>query len=296
MKKSKITLIWDIENISVKYIDEIFSKLDVEPDVMYAISKNNVNLKNKNILLEYNIKLIQSSRIADEFIKDIFKITSENTNHYIIISNDSDFCEFSKVAVDKGKNITWILKENQKKAVLMKNNITYNNIKYIIINSDFTIKKKSKNYKSKINKNLNITKSSGKSIKLSLDKLEELSNIKSAFIETENKKIDIIKEKIIETVKHYYSRFFDGVCEACAEETSVKNTGLILCSYCERKFVYNYSCRDDLGHKEKCNLFLDDIKRELQSGSISYSVEEMSVNLLQKELNAIKLPKKYYDL
>ena len=114
----KATLIWDLENISIKYIDIILNKLRVyEKCNKLAISKANIKDSSKKKLNDNNIRFIQCNQIADKFILDTLKITSETTSEYIIITSDSDFCEISKELSFTGKKITWFLNEKQKKRI-----------------------------------------------------------------------------------------------------------------------------------------------------------------------------------
>lgn len=295
----KATLIWDLENISIKYIDIILNRLSIyEKCNKLAISKANIKDSSKKKLNDNNIRFIQCNQIADKFILDTLKITSETTSEYIIITSDSDFCEISKELSFKGKKITWFLSEKQKKRIIMKNDITDSNIKYIVLENKFKkIKVKNKRIKS------NLTKPAvGKKSKFSLEYLEELKdNFNPEVVDPEyqnrinfyskynyekvlEKREIHIKELIQKTVKNFFDKYKDGVCDFCGAVTQVKSAGMDFCQCCEEKFVldcYNYK---ELTHEERLNLFFDKTGKELKESGIIY-YDNLTTDLLQKELD-----------
>lgn len=129
----KTILIWDLDNLSTKNkIEEVYSKLLFQPTAAYGVSKKS-NMKITKILKlkSYGIDFIKIEKRSD--IEIFLKGTLDQTDNYIIISSDSMFCEFTKIATEQNKQIQQFLISTKQKRTLFKNDLTANNVKYFFL-------------------------------------------------------------------------------------------------------------------------------------------------------------------
>lgn len=129
----KTILIWDLDNLSTKNkIEEVYSKLLFQPTAAYGVSKKS-NMKITKILKlkSYGIDFIKIGKRSD--IENLLKGTLDQTDNYIIISSDSMFCEFTKIATEQNKQIQQFLISTKQKRTLFKNDLTANNVKYFFL-------------------------------------------------------------------------------------------------------------------------------------------------------------------
>lgn len=163
-------LIWDIENISYKYYNEVLNKLNYKPGKFFVVSKRILG-KNENKFIETNnLKYINSkNKLADEYIFNIMKITKENTKELSIVSSDSDFVQYINKHITEYNKINLIIEENNSKRILMLSDITNKKINYILLSNENKINKKSNNLKKKKRKKKTVSKNINKIEKNQID-------------------------------------------------------------------------------------------------------------------------------
>ena len=121
-------LVWDLENISFKNLEVIKSKAAYSPEKLYVVTKQRISAKKRVKIEEEGFKILDLHKnISDQKIIDVMKLYSLYPN-MILISSDSDFVNSVKVYVQKNK-LQWIMKDSNKKRILMKMDISNKNLK-----------------------------------------------------------------------------------------------------------------------------------------------------------------------
>jgi len=134
IESSKVVTVWDLENISAKYAKKVFKNLEETSKEFYIVKCKPLSKREVKILFPYilyhKIKIITDHNDSDEVIKKILLNKSQNDrfNKFNIISSDSDFVYCSKQVLKAGKKVNFILKNDQKKRVMMLSKISDPNI------------------------------------------------------------------------------------------------------------------------------------------------------------------------
>ena len=136
-------LLWDIENISYKRLDEIEKKIDSQYDKKYIISKIQFNSVILKKLIEHNYIALSALKDADSsIINEIQKISNDGS--ITIISNDSDFVSSIKKSLKKHIKVKWIVEDNNKKRILMKSDLSFENLSFEILKNTKNISNNTK--------------------------------------------------------------------------------------------------------------------------------------------------------
>lgn len=292
----KTLLVWDIENVPVKRIEEIFAKIKHKPTVAFAVSKIPVSDKALRKLTSFKIQHIKTETIADIKIKELLEEGIGVYDNFIIISSDTDFCSFSKM-VDASK-IQWILNPHNAMGVLKKNNIT--KVKHTML-TGYVSKKRAcvqntpKVVKTALDERLeiiadiyNIDIKYLKFVKSyeKLFKFKKIGEAESNEIKKQKEKMDFILKQIIHRISHFQNKRSIGVCSCCGATGSV--TSGKWCDKCEGKYVVEFG-KKSIKKEDRIPLFLEKIAQEKASGGIIFP----EIDLLKKELEAeIHFPKK----
>jgi len=130
-KEKKNLIVWDIENISYKEIDNILKKICSVGTIycvsVYPLSKNITDKLFAYILL-YGIKVVVGHEDSDEKIKELIKSNYKKFKSITIISSDTDFVPTIKRVLKRDKRVYVIAKDKQKKGMLMRLNIDHKNL------------------------------------------------------------------------------------------------------------------------------------------------------------------------
>ena len=127
-KKGSNLILWDIENISFKNLDAIFSKLNVI-DKLYIVSVNNISefkrAELKKSFNHFNIEIVTGHDDSDQKIIDLIKEEYESYKKVTIISSDTDFVNTINFVLDEGKEVKIIARDVQKKGMLMRTKLDH---------------------------------------------------------------------------------------------------------------------------------------------------------------------------
>jgi len=149
----KELLIWDIENVSFKFLKDIENIIKIFPKKTYIVSKQKLNIYSTKIIEKYNFKFFDAKNFetADDMIIKIMKLSLINIGKITIVSSDSDFLNFVSKNVSENLKFHLIMDNNNKHGIIMKSNITNPNIKYSVFGNKFFKPKKNKRKINKIN-------------------------------------------------------------------------------------------------------------------------------------------------
>ncbi|MDD3505857.1 MAG: NYN domain-containing protein [Sulfurimonas sp.] len=117
-------LVWDVENISVRYLNRIKNLARFTPQKRYALSKKPLSLKQERLLAREGFTLFEHYPLsADEKIVELIHRHHLYT-HMILISSDSDFVPSVKRFLTK-RHVQWIMQDENKKRICMYMNIAH---------------------------------------------------------------------------------------------------------------------------------------------------------------------------
>lgn len=292
----KTLLVWDIENIPIKRIEEIFAKIKHKPTVAFAVSKMPISEKNLRKLKAFKVQHIQTETIADVKIKELLQKGKYKYENFIIISCDTDFCSFSKM-VDSSK-IQWLLNPNNAKGVLKKNDIT--KVQHTMLTNSIPKRKICVQNPPVIEKN---------ALDVKLESIADIYNIDIKYLEfvksyeklfnfkkigepeieairKQKEKMEFILKQVIHRISHFQNKRTIGVCHCCGATGSV--TSGKWCDRCEGKYVIEFGSLN-IKKEEKVPRFLEKIASEILSGGIIFP----EIDLLKRDLEAkFNFPKK----
>jgi len=125
-------LIWDLENISMKFTNQIFKQLPYTPEHAIVVTKQKLNFKKLKYLM-WRLFTIEDTHktISDDKIKEL--IRKYNPKELILISSDSDFSPTVNSMLKKNKKVYWVFLDKTKSRLLMKTDISNSNLKLISI-------------------------------------------------------------------------------------------------------------------------------------------------------------------
>lgn len=117
-------LVWDVENISVKYFDSIKALVKFTPEKLYAISKKALSLNNLRFFEEHGFVLFENyPGSADEKIMKLIAM-HQGCTHLILISSDSDFVPSVHRFLEH-HHVQWIINDANKKRICMRVNLSH---------------------------------------------------------------------------------------------------------------------------------------------------------------------------
>jgi len=300
MKDIKSLLIWDIENISYKFkndIENILNRNNLNPNKKYVVSKRKFNKNIISLLEKENYKFFyaKTQKTADDKILDILKISLLNIDEIIIISSDSDFVKFVIKNANE-KKFHLIIHNNNSKRILMESNLTNKNIKYLTFGENNNVHKhKQKNKKIDLfyHKKVGIPHKKIKDINLNkynfLEKLNETKKIKKSSLTIskekklikENKNIDfnkICKVKINgKSYELIYEEWEKLQYKRLKEKINYEFSNEKKCSICRQKNKVIYSGIYDIYFCNKCN---NEWLQDLEFGKIKYFGENHKERIL----------------
>ena len=226
----KKLLIWDIENISIKRLNQIKKIFSIFNYEKIVVSKEIIQEKNKILLEEENFVIIQSEDIADLKIIEIIKNNIKEIKELIIISSDSDFVSIIKKCLLNKIKVNWLVESNNKKRILMNIIIDNPNININVIQENEKQKNKKlqlKTGKTTKQKNKNKEEIKDKYVKSEAIKKFENSNYYKRYILKQkeiSKKIEIKKQKEIFRQKEKERK---TTCECCKSKEKIlrRNVG-----------------------------------------------------------------------
>lgn len=286
----KTVLIWDLENISYRYRDEVLNLIPVDT-VKYIVSKQNIAKKKITKLKKDGFTIFSADfhDTADLKIESIMKIISLNTEELYIISSDADFVAPSIKAKKHINKIHFVVDDHNKRGILMNANLTDKQFRFHVVG----VKKNKKKFEQKpfqkwtekekveiedkrkerkllknkflryLEKNFSLTKIIEKKEKVKIDgKTYSLT-----FDEWLDKQVErLTNKRIVDYSNH-------GTCSIChKEELSVKIAGCydsMICQECEREWIYF--------QKELKTLFLKEYKHISHQDRFLYFFEKMDI-------------------
>lgn len=120
-------LLWDLENISFKRLDDIKKVAKYTPQELYIVTKQDLGEKLLNKIYRENFKVLNAHKgISDNKIISIMKLY-RNKKHMMLVSSDSDFAREANNYLKKGR-LQWIVVDNVKKGVMMRVNLASSNL------------------------------------------------------------------------------------------------------------------------------------------------------------------------
>lgn len=142
-------LLWDVENISEKRLEEIHALVKFTPEKLYAISKKALN--------PYRIRFFQSRGFilfehyplsADEKIINLIKV-HQGCTHLILISSDSDFVpSIHRFLETQTHHVQWIMEDANKKRICMNVNLSHPRL-YLSCLTSLEVKKPKRTHRPK---------------------------------------------------------------------------------------------------------------------------------------------------
>jgi len=162
--KEKSVLLWDLENIPFKRLQEIKRLAKYTPDELYVITKQRIGEKLKNQITKEHFKILDAHKsISDDKIISIMKLYKDRPN-MMLISSDSDFTKEANKYLKNGK-LHWIVTDVNKKAIVMRVNLASINLTISSIVRESTKKQtitKKAIHRAKYAKKLNTNKKQNK--------------------------------------------------------------------------------------------------------------------------------------
>jgi len=137
LKEKDSVLIWNIENINYKRIDEIYEKLSFIPKKQFIITHYKLSSKILKALEPKGFKFLYAPKDADTSIIKVLKLIMETNKFLVIISSDSDFVNITQELTNKHKKVHLILDSHNSKRSLFKNNISEQLLKISLIGNKF---------------------------------------------------------------------------------------------------------------------------------------------------------------
>lgn len=100
-------LVWDLENISIKYIQQIYITLGSLPRDCIVSTQRNLNVFEKAFIENFHLHYIQATEeyIADKILIDYAKEHIEKYNKFIFLTGDSDFLPIIKTILGHKKRV-----------------------------------------------------------------------------------------------------------------------------------------------------------------------------------------------
>lgn len=134
--KPRTLLLWDLENIPFGYFHQIRQKLRFAPERAFMITKQNLSAKSIQKMERNGFEIFsQHSSDSDTKIKNIYKILS-GYEEFIFVTSDTDFVGIAKKVLAQKKPLTWVMRDRQKKGIVMKMNIANPLFKIITVHRD----------------------------------------------------------------------------------------------------------------------------------------------------------------
>ena len=120
-------LLWDLENIPFNRLNNIKKIVKYTPQDLYVITKQNLGEKLRSKINKEQFKILDAHKsISDDKIISIMKLYTKRT-HMILISSDSDFVREANKYI-KNNKLQWIILDANKKAIIMKIDISNKNL------------------------------------------------------------------------------------------------------------------------------------------------------------------------
>ena len=121
-------LLWDLENISFKKLEQIKKLVRYTPEEMYIVTKQSLGAKFIQKTAKEHFRVLDAHKtISDDKIIKMIKLFKKRS-HMILISSDSDFVKVVE-SYTKANKLHWILEDRNKKAIMMHINLTNKNLK-----------------------------------------------------------------------------------------------------------------------------------------------------------------------
>jgi len=129
--KQKNLILWDLENISHREMDTILKKIP-DQGLIVCVSACYLSQTETDSLfpyiLKYGIQLRVGHEDSDEIIKELIRSHYRNFAKTTIISCDSDFAVLLNEVLQNGKKVHIILKDIQKRRMLMYIKLDHKNL------------------------------------------------------------------------------------------------------------------------------------------------------------------------
>ncbi|WP_442765378.1 hypothetical protein [Sulfurospirillum cavolei] len=117
-------LVWDVENIGVRFMEEIKASLSFTPQKRYALSKRPLSLRVQNTLQKEGFILFEHYPLSvDEKIMKLIHLHQGYT-HGVLVSSDSDFVPTIKSFLEN-HHVVWIMRDDSKKRICMYMDLTH---------------------------------------------------------------------------------------------------------------------------------------------------------------------------
>lgn len=116
--------IWDVENISIKYFEEIKRCVSFTPERLFAISKRTLSKKELRFFHHHGFILFTHYPLsADEKIMGVIRV-HQGCTHLVLLSSDGDFVPSVKRYLEK-HHVQWIMDGYKKRRICMSINLSH---------------------------------------------------------------------------------------------------------------------------------------------------------------------------
>lgn len=131
-------VIWDVENISLRYIEQIKHLAKFTPHKRYALSKMPLSQKQERLLAQEGFTLFEHYplRVDEKIVALIHR--HQLYTHLMLISSDSDFVPSVKRFLVKN-SVQWIMQDENKKRICMYMNLTHPRLTLSTFASEYPI-------------------------------------------------------------------------------------------------------------------------------------------------------------
>jgi hypothetical protein len=109
MQTEKSLLLWDLENIPLRYIDKIYGTLKIEPTFVVVSTARDLTPFERLFITNFNLHYLKANNdeIADRVLIDYALKHLHSYDRFIILSSDSDFVPLAKkIATTPNKRVT----------------------------------------------------------------------------------------------------------------------------------------------------------------------------------------------
>lgn len=315
--KNNSILVFDIENVNINNIYQILDYLEYIPEKIFIVTKMKLSPKQEQFIenLDLNkVKIVKSKKEADFLIKYILKINSNIVNEFSVVSNDSDFVPSIKILLSKNKKVHLFLRDNSKKAMVMKLNIMNDNLNIKVLKNP----NKNKNLKKSVQNNsepiviYNKKNKIKNYLKLILNEKKDIydeSNITIKEYKTKQEKpLETLENCLLKERKRIEYRYelsnVKGKCYCCEKEVyftnkikEMKTKEEKICLDCEKLFTLEIDeLREKYGkeflktttHSEKIKEFSEKYKKGLINKELS-----SQINLIERDMSNFRIPRKF---
>jgi len=130
-QEKKNLILWDIENISHKEIDNIIERIRIV-GIIYCVSVQPLSQRVTNrifpYILLYGIRVVVDHEDSDNKIKELIRSNYKKFVGITIVSSDTDFVGVIKSVLNNDKTVHVISRDRQKKGILMRLKIDHKDL------------------------------------------------------------------------------------------------------------------------------------------------------------------------